>query len=70
MNLGVGMSDVKTSIRLHLDTALVAGQAIDCDAEAKKLANDFPDYSSEQLARLIFEVVVQAGGNASWGKKG
>ena len=62
------MSDVKTSIRLHLDEELAHNKAVDVDATAEKLQEHFPSLPFETLRKEILEVVVSAGGNASWGQ--
>lgn len=62
------ISDVKTSIRLFLDEQLTEGKAVDVDETAEKLLEHFPGVPLETLRKAILEVVVNAGGNASWGQ--
>jgi len=62
------MSDIKTSIRLHLDEELAHNKSVDVDATAEKFLEHFPNLTVETLRKKFLEVVVAAGGNASWGQ--
>jgi len=62
------MSDVKTSIRLHLDEELTHNKAVDVDATAERLLEHFPNLTIETLRKETLEVVGSAGDNACWGQ--